>query len=499
MPAPMSSLPAADLRGVLALVALLTLPGVLVVRAPWTTVPALSVAFWTLSWWWLPIEGRGRLLVVLLASSGVLALLRLLPKRFVPPPAGHPAPPPPVSGPTSGTPPRLLSLPSALVVALALGLVSPFILWAHAPGPEMAFATTSARLAVWRDALPWSYAPLLPLAPFGAAAPAPATLAADLSLLSGLDPARTVVLATLAALGLGVLGLYAFLATRVPAGAAALVATLALAAVPWPGVLAVWGEEGAILALPLLLAAAALLTGHTSRPSAVAAGILLAAATLAQPLMSLGMVAALAVAGGQRELPRRALAGGVAVALALPGLLRTAGALSGREALLVLETVRPGEVGTFVEGVALATLLALLVGGRRGRRLPLAVVATLSVFAGVVLVLRVHGWLAGGQLPLPVRSALARVSRRTTPLEAVCASADVVDWVPALAGRPVGASGPRAAGPWVPPVFRDEAERGPRLPCALSVDAPPASTGPGQSHRLTAGRGTGGERLRSTP
>jgi hypothetical protein len=474
MRAPMSGLAAPDLRGVLALVALLTLPGVLAVRAPWTTVPALSVAFWTLSWWWLPIEGRSRLLVALLAVSAVLALLRLLPRHFVPPPPGHPVPPPPVSGPTTGKAPPLSSLPSMLVVAVVLALVAPFVLWANAPGREMAFATTSARLAVWRDALPWSYAPLLPLAPFGAPAPALATLAADLSLLCGLDPSRTVVLATLAAIGLALLGLYAFLATRLPAGAAALVATLALAAVPWPGVLAVWGEAGAVLALPLLLAAATLLTGHTSRPSAVAAGFLLAAAALAQPLLSLGALAAVTVTGGRRDLPRRCLAGGVALALALPGLLRAAQALSGREALSILAAVRPAEVGTFVGGMGLVTLLALLTPRRRGRHLPLRVAAAaLSVSAGVLLVLRVHGGLATGQLPLPVRSALARVSRRTSPLEAVCASPDVVDWVPALAGRPVGASAPGAARPWVPPVLREESARGPRLPCARTVGGPP--------------------------
>ena len=195
-----------ELAGALALFALLALPGVLAVRAPWTTVPGLSVAFWTLTWWWLPVEGRSRLLAATLAVSAVFAFLRLLPKHFVPPPPGYPAPPPPVAGPTTGRAPRLSSPPSLLVVAVALGLVAPFALWAHAPGPEMAFTTTSARVAVWHDGLPGSYAPLLPLAPFGAPAPALATLSADLSLLSGLDPARAVVLATLAALGLGLLG-----------------------------------------------------------------------------------------------------------------------------------------------------------------------------------------------------------------------------------------------------------------------------------------------------
>ncbi len=43
-----------EARGLLTLGVLLLLPGLLVVRAPWTAVPFLSAAFWIVSWWWLP-------------------------------------------------------------------------------------------------------------------------------------------------------------------------------------------------------------------------------------------------------------------------------------------------------------------------------------------------------------------------------------------------------------------------------------------------------------
>ena len=135
----------------------------------------------------------------------------------------------------------------------------------------MAFHTTSARLAVWRDGLPLTYEPLLPSAPFGVHAPSLPSLAADLSLLSGLDPGRAVVVAALLSAALLLVGLYALLGTRMRAGPAALGAVLGLAAAPWPGFLAMWGEGGPVLALGRGFSAAALLIGHASRPSAVAA------------------------------------------------------------------------------------------------------------------------------------------------------------------------------------------------------------------------------------
>jgi hypothetical protein len=60
--------------GLPALALLALLPGALVVRAPWTAVPALSLAFWVLCAWWPPLAGRGRFLAAALLVFGLLSL-----------------------------------------------------------------------------------------------------------------------------------------------------------------------------------------------------------------------------------------------------------------------------------------------------------------------------------------------------------------------------------------------------------------------------------------
>jgi len=66
---------AAEARGLLALGALLLLPGLVIVRAPWTAVPFLSAAFWIVSWWWgLP---RLAFLHGAVVAFALLVLLRL--------------------------------------------------------------------------------------------------------------------------------------------------------------------------------------------------------------------------------------------------------------------------------------------------------------------------------------------------------------------------------------------------------------------------------------
>ena len=181
------------------------------------------------------------------------------------------------------------------MAAVALALLAPLPLWHHAPGPRLAFQTTTARLLLWRGAVPATAEPLLPLAPVGAHAPALATLAADVSHLSGLDPAPALLLVVVAAAGLLLVGLFALHATWAPPWVAALGAVVGLAAVPWPGALSAWGEGEGLLALAFALPAVALLVGHASRSSAVAAGMLLAASALAQPLLAAGLLLAAAI------------------------------------------------------------------------------------------------------------------------------------------------------------------------------------------------------------
>jgi hypothetical protein len=458
--------------GPLALAALLLLPGLLVVRAPWTAVPALSLAFWALSAWWPPLAGRGRFLFAAVLAFGLLSLLRLLPKHEVAPPPGWappPVPPPPAR--PGLPPPRLATAPSLLVLAASLAVLAPAPLWHHAPGPRLAFQTTTTRLLLWRDGIPETAEPLLPLAPVGAHAPAIATLAADVSHLSGLDPAASVLLVVVVAAGLLLLGLFALHATWAPPRAAALGALVGLAAAPWPGALSPWGEGEALLALGLALPAAALLLGHASRSSAVAAGMLLAASALAHPVLAATVLLVYTIAANlspREGRSRLAFSWALAFVLGAPGLCPLVRSLSLREAEGILLSVRPGELLSFALGLvlaALAPLLFLRLAEPRSREGRLAT-AALAVVGTALLVVRVHGWIASAQLPEPLRAALERVAAETDPLEAVCAPEEARDWVPALAGR-----APGEPGPWVPPAYADEWARRPRRGCGTRLEA----------------------------
>ncbi len=453
--------------GLVPLAALLLLPGLLVVRAPWSAVPALSLAFWALSAWWPPFAslGRGRLVSAAVAVFALLSLLRLLPKHEVPPPPGWV---PPLASPPPARPglppPPLASAASLVVLAAAAALLAPLPLWHHAPGPDLAFQTTTARLLVWRDGVPATAEPLLPLAPVGAHAPAIATLAADASRLSGLDPSRSVLLVLVVAVSLALTGLFALHATWAPARAAALGALVGLAAAPWPGSLAPWGEGEALLALAFALPAAALIVGHGSRSSAVAAGMLLAASAMAQPCIAaiVLVVCTIAVNLASREGRfRPILSGMVALLLATPGLYPLFQCLSVAEASHILLSVRPSDLASAALGLLPAALAPLFfvrvpIGSWRGR----AATAALAAVAAGLVVARVHGWIASGQLPLPVQAALARVATDTKPLQSVCAPEGIRDWVPALAGRAAG-----EPGPWIPLVYSDEWAGRTRRPC----------------------------------
>jgi hypothetical protein len=456
----------------LAVAALALLPGLLVVRAPFAVVPALSLAFWALTAWWpLSSLSRGRVIDAALVTFGILAALRWLPKHEVPPPADWTPPPAPVPPPKLGRPaPSLRSLPARAVVATAVLLLVSSAWWSHPPGPRLAFQTTAARALLWRDGVPLSYEPLLPLSPVGAHAPALASLAADVAHLSGGDPARATLVVLVAAVGLSLLGLFALAATRLDPAAAALTALIGLAALPWPGFLALWGDGEALLALAFALPAATLVLGHRSRASALAAGVLFGAAGLCQP--ALAATAALVTAGfahwcspaaRRRAADRRLLAVGVAAVLpALPGLSPMVRALSLSEAAAVLRSARGAEVVAFAGAVLCPWLAAWLLPraapGRNPSRGRLAFATGLA--AALALVFRVDSWIAGGQLAPAVRAALVEAGRGS-PLAPLCAPPGVRDWVAALAGRPAG-----DPGPWTPPIYRDEWALRPPLPCS---------------------------------
>jgi hypothetical protein len=457
----------------LALGLLLLLPGALVVRAPWTAVPALSLAFWALSAAWLPVRvSRASAVTALLLVSALLLALRLLPRHEQPPPPGWVAPPAPPPPPRPGrTPPPFSSVPSLLVAAVALALLLPAPLWHNPPGGALAFQATATRLVLWRDGLPFSAEPLLPLAPFGAHAPAIAVLAADLSRLSGLEPARAVVLVLLVAASLTLVGLFSLLAARRPPLQAALAALLALAAVPWPAWLEAWGAGAALLALALLLPCSALLVGHASRSSAFAAGLLLGGSALAQPALAAAGFAFGAVVVLRRRdrraaaAPRLLLVLATAGLLAGPGLLPLARALSSREAAALARSVAASEwlaCLLVLLVVGLATALAAPLAGAHG---PLARAGYWAVVlaSGAVLVTQVHRWIASGELPAPARAALERVAVATGPLEVVCADPGLSDWLPAMAGRAPGNP------PWIPGVYAEEWSERPPRDCTVTL------------------------------
>jgi hypothetical protein len=457
--------------------ALALLPGLLVVRAPWTAVAAISLAFWTLTPWWPLFAGasRGRLLTAALAACALLSAMRLVPKHEVAPPPGYEPPPEPAVLPRPGlAPPPLASAPSLLVLGAALALLLPVPLWPHAPGPQLAFQTTAARLVMWRDALPRGLEPLLPLDAFGAHAPALATLAADVSLLTGIDPAPALVALVAAAAGLVVLGLYALDATWVEPWAAAVGTLVPLALVPWPGTLSLFGAGETFLALGFALPASTLLAGHASRSSAAAAALLYAASALAQPLVA-ALAGLLALAGSLRGGPRAerwrraALTLLLALLLAAPGLLPLLRALSAREAAAIAASGQVSEIALLACFVLLAALapraFASLLASRRRSARPAA--AAIAAAAAMLFAFRVHAWFAAGVLPESTRAALAHAAAATPPLATLCAPSHARDFVTALAGRRVG-----DPGPWIPALYAEEWVLRTRLACDVQLYAP---------------------------
>jgi hypothetical protein len=453
------------------------LPGLLVVRAPWTAVAPLSLAFWVVSAWWWPFAtaGRSGVLAAALAGSFLLVLLRLLPKHEVAPPPGFPPRPSTPAVERPGLAPPLLRTGASLVVlAAALGLLAPASLWHNAPGARMAFQTTTARLIVWRDGIPATAEPLLPLAPVGAHAPAVATLIADLSLVSGLDPGRAAPWVVAAAAALLLVGLFALHATWASPHAAAAGALVGLAASPWPAFLALWGDGEALVALALLLPAAALVVGHASRSSAVAAALLLAAGALAQPALAAATLLAcsacilLGASLAPRRAPRLLAILVLALAFAGPGLMPLARALSFGEAQSAVRSVRAPELLWFAFGVLCASLAPLAFRDRgprlvssSGRRAQVS----LALAAALLLGIRVHGWFRAGELRADVRAALARAAERVPPLAAICADDGVRDFIPALIGRRAG-----EPGVWVPVAYSEEWARRDARPCDTALE-----------------------------
>jgi hypothetical protein len=317
---------ALEARGLAALATLLLLPGLVVVRAPWTAVPFLSASFWIVSWWWgLP---RLAFLSGTLVASALLVLLRLL----------------------QPLPPLRPRWPTVLVAVAAAARLLPYGAWPVAPGADMSLHSLSTLLLVWRDGIPRTYEPLLPIHDFGAYTPGLHARAADVALLSGLPAYRAAFLVSAASHGLLTVAVYAALSRFFDRPVAALAAVLGLGMARVPQAFFGWGANPSVLALAFLTAAAALLARGSGRSPAVAAGLFLAAAAVTHTMIAACALAAaplavasIALAGpGDRDRVRDRflLAGLVALLVALPFLARLDFTLSAGERAWLAEHLR---------------------------------------------------------------------------------------------------------------------------------------------------------------
>jgi hypothetical protein len=399
--------------GVLAL-----LPGALAVNARWSAVPFLSAAFWILSWRWVPDLGGGRTRFVIGVAglSALLGLLRLGREARRP----H------------------LPWPVLLVAGAALMRLVPFAWRTVAPGAEMSLHSLEALLLVWHDGVPRTYEPLLPIHQFGAHPPGLHILAGDLALISGVDASRATLLVALMAHGLLVIALAALLRSRLEAPRAALGASLAVSGWAWPQVLFGSGGNAAVLALAFVIAAAAILRRHQRWPSAVAAGLVSAAAIVSEPVttgvaVGVGIVAMLTIDRQAISTARAGTAVIAGVVVLAPFLLE----------LRASPSVPLPLIFASVGVVPLAFGLAEL------RRTAFA----MAVGAGLACAVSLAAYFLppGDLIPDDARRAtFARLAGETRVTDLVCTDPGTADlWIPALAERGISA-------PYLPAAYVEE-------------------------------------------
>lgn len=407
------------LRALAALLLLLALPGLTVVRAPWTAVPGLSLAFWLVSWTWLDFlhAMRTRFVLGALLFFALLAALRL--PRL---PRARPGE------------------PTWLVALVALAALLPCARLGLPVGDAGPLRALSVRLLVWRDGLPRTYEPLLPLHVFGADRHAVDWLAADVALLGGVSPAQATLLASLAAAGLLLVALDALLvalgASRTAAASVVFAAatTLALApANPLPG-----AQLPQTLGAALIVSGLAVLWRGRGRASAVAAGLLFGAACVAEPWLAacatplasaatLLRLASASAAQRAHETRRLAWAVSAVLLLAAPAWLRFDAPWVPWSRLVFTRAH-----GVLVLLVTVSVLVARYAPPVPSRRL-MRLTAASALVAQVAFASRLAPRLppTGDEL-----RALFAVLPRVSVREALCGSAASSDvWIPALLGR----------------------------------------------------------------
>ncbi len=404
-----------DARAAAAVAVLVTLPGLLVVRSPWRAMPALSLAFWTLSWTWLGSAPRTRLLQATLAAFGVLGVLRIL---------------------RPGPWPRLRATHAALAAA-TLAAVVPLASRPVAPGSGMPLVSLAAELLVWRDGWPASFEPLLPVHPFRASALA--TLAADVALLSGAEPHRAALAASVAGTALAMLACWSLAAWRGGQVRAALVSG-GVAVI----LVASRRTDPGVLAAAFALESAVLWLDRRGIPSAFAAGACAASALAADAGTALCVLAAtlavVSLAGVEVvDAGRRArVALLTALVLSLPLALRGGPVGPPASAPLVAVAVVLASSGPWRAGEP---------AGRGRLAVSALVLAAATTWAAIV------GRRTDELCPTPDDvAAMTWIRQRSRPLDLVCApDLPAARWVPAIAGRAVTVSvapgWPAAPGP----------------------------------------------------
>jgi hypothetical protein len=407
---------------------LLTIPGLAAARAPWGAVAPLSASFWIVTWWWVPPgHMRSRFILAALLVLGTLVALRLLK------PWG-------AMRPGWGT---------LIVCAVSVLRLAPVAFWETGPGQALALHTTHATLLTWRDGLPATSEPLIPLPVFGAAQPGLPSLAADLALVAHVPPSQSAWLVSLASGALLQLSAFLFLRRWARPCTAAWLSIGALALVGYVEAFLATGDGGVLLATALGLHAVDWLWRGTTAASVLGSGLALGATLMTDSRLALG---ALIVTGcaplwvrGPREqgMRRGAQTWCVALFLSAPFLWRTrAAGLYPR----LLEAEPGAPVATLAPLLAVVLLVAITSGlvlvwrhgsDQANRRLK-AVLAVGLALVGTLQTVRGYG-RARKQIVLTdqERAAFRWLSVSTSAVDVVCCEGKVCPWIPALAGRAV--------------------------------------------------------------
>lgn len=399
---------------------LILLPGLVLVRAPWPTVPALSIAFWILSWFLLPGFGSGRQAFVrtALAIFGLLALLRVLQPRLWKRPA-----------------PAALCLAGAGLVALA-----PLLLTEAPSVPPLSFDAALARLLVWRDGIPRSLAPLFLGEPFRTAAPGFQMLAADFAGLTADAVHRTTFLTY--RLGVALFGLAVAYASSRSLRCGPWAATLAGATATFVLDLASRGLPAigaAPLAVGLAVFGLSLLARLSTRSAAIASGLLgvASAATLPAltPLLAMAMGVALVLDWRRAGTVwnRSTLAAATALAVTLS---------------LIWHLQIPAWSDLVDAGVYLGAPLTAAASGALVARLAETHRLAMACIAAALALGSALAWRAETPaFDVNVVRASQWLEAHVDPLDLVCnAPGDSGTWLPALAGRRVAFPAPAAGG-----------------------------------------------------